>query len=434
MKTSDFQPSTDTKLKRIAWLSSRDKSKVFNNLMHLFNVESFEMCFNELDGRKAVGIDGVDKEAYGKSLQENLRQLVEKLKRMAYRPGDIRQVVIPKEGKAGATRPLGISNFEDKLFQKMMHKVLESIYEPLFLENSYGFRPGRNCHDAVRTLRQYCYDNKVTTIIDIDLANYFGKISHKLLLEILQQKIRDKRLLRYIVRLCKAGILSEGSRITSDEGLSQGSGCSPILANIFAHYVLDIWINETVKQHCRGQIELFRYCDDAVICCEYEQDAKRILAALEKRLAKYDLELNKDKTKLVPFMKSNDQRGNFDFLGFTFYWGKSQAGQLLPKVKSSGKRIRSKLKKVNDWAKAVRNKYQLTEIWERFCIKLEGHIRYFGVSFNMRGIKRFVHRSQRILFKWLNRRSQRKSFTWEKFELFVKSKPPIRLKIWHKLW
>ena len=434
MKTSDFQPSTDTKLKRIAWLSSRDKSKVFSNLMHLFNEESLEVCFNELDRRKAVGVDGVDKEAYGKHLQENLRQLVGKLKQMSYRPGDIREVLIPKEGKAGATRPLGISNFEDKLFQRMMHKVLESIYEPLFLEDSYGFRPGRNCHDAVRALMQHCYENRVATVIDIDLANYFGKISHKMMLEMLQLRIKDKRLLRYVARLCKAGILSKENRVIPEGGVSQGSGCSPILANIYAHYVLDEWIKETVKPHCRGRVELFRYCDDAVICCENEHDANRILTALEKRLARYDLELNKEKTKLVPFSKHRSQRGNFDFLGFTFYWGKSKAGWLLPKVKSSGKRMRLKLKKVKAWAKVVRSKYPLVDIWNRFCIKMEGHIRYYGVSFNMLGIRRFVYQAQRILFKWLNRRSQRKSFTWEKFELFIKSKPPIRIKIWHKLW
>jgi group II intron reverse transcriptase/maturase len=392
------------------------------------------MCFNELDRKKAVGVDGVDKAEYGNDLQGNITRLVEKLKQMSYRPGDIRQVWIPKEGQAGVARSLGISNFEDKLFQRMVHKVLESIYEPLFLNASYGFRPGRSCHDAIKALRHYCYENKVATIIDMDLANYFGTIRHKMLLDILRLKIKDKRFLRYVARLLKAGILSEECRSIPEEGVSQGSGCSPILANVYAHYVLDKWIQDTVKPHCKGHVELFRYGDDAVICCAQEQDAKRILAVLEKRLAKYGLELNKDKTKLVSFTKSKDQRGNFDFLGFTFYWGKSRTGQLLPKVKSSGKRMRSKLKKVNDWAKAVRNKYRLKEIWQRFCVKLAGHIRYYGVSFNMQGIKRFTHRAQRILFKWLNRRSQRKSFTWEKFTLFVKRHPLPRLKIWHPLW
>ena len=213
MKTTDFQETTDTKLKRVAWLSSRDEQKVFNNLMHLINEESLEGCFNELKGKKAVGIDGIDKEEYGKQLQANLKRLVDKLKCMLYRPGNIREVLIPKEGKPGATRSLGISNLEDKLFQMMVHKVLESIYEPLFLDCSYGFRPGRGCHDAIRALRQHTYENEVATIVDIDLTNFFGSIDHSLLVRILQEKIRDKRLVRYIVRMLRLSSHSVEPRI-----------------------------------------------------------------------------------------------------------------------------------------------------------------------------------------------------------------------------
>lgn len=276
MKTTDFQETTETKLKRITWLSASDEQKVFNNLMHLINEESLAASFDELGRKKAVGIDGVDKEEYGKQLEINLNTLVNKLKSMSYRPGNIRRVLIPKEGKAGATRALGISNFEDKLFQKVMQAVLESIYEPLFLDCSYGFRPGRGCHDAVRKLRQYTFENEVETIIDIDLANYFGTIDHELLLNILREKISDKRIIRYIARMLKAGILSKGELILSDEGTAQGNICSPILSNIFAHYVIDKWFEDTVKRHCRRKIELFRYCDDAVICCQYTSDAARV--------------------------------------------------------------------------------------------------------------------------------------------------------------
>lgn len=438
MKTTDFRETTETKLKRIAWLSSRDKRKEFNNLMHLINEEFLEVCFNELDGKKAVGIDGVDKEQYGKQLKENLKVLVNKLRSMSYRPGNIREVLIPKEGKPGATRPLGISNLEDKLFQIAMHKVLESIYEPLFLGYSYGFRPGRGCHDAIRALRQYTFENEVAVVVDIDLANFFGTIDHKILLEILQEKIKDKRLLRYVVRMLKAGLLSAGEIIFNDEGVAQGSSCSPILANIFAHSVIDRWFEETVKTHCKGKVELFRYCDDAVICCQHTHDAERVRKALSKRLDKYKLKLNEDKTKMVAFSRKGyvqgDKQSSFDFLGFTFYWGRARNGNPLPKVKSSGKRMRSKLKKVNEWAKAVRNKYRLIEVWERFCIKLEGHIRYYGVSFNIQGVKRFMHRAIRILFKWLNRRSQRTSFTWEKFQQFRQEFPPPRVRIRHALF
>jgi len=438
VKATDFQETTETKLKRIAWLSASDEQKVFNNLMHLVNEESLTASFDALDRKKAVGIDGVDKDEYGKQLEANLKTLVNKLKSMSYRPGSIRRVLIPKEGKPGATRPLGISNFEDKLFQKVMQTILESIYEPLFLDCSFGFRPGRGCHDAVRKLRQYTLDNDVETIIDLDLAKYFETIDHKMLINILEEKISDKRVIRYITRMLKAGILSKGELILSDEGTAQGNICSPTLSNIFAHHVIDKWFEETVKRHCRGKVELFRYCDDAVICCQYASDAVRVKKALIGRLEKYKLKLSEEKTKMVSFSKFKFAQGNkqesFDFLGFTFYWGYSRNNKPLPKVKSSGKRMRSKLKIVNGWAKAVRNKYRLQEVWERFCTKVEGHIRYYGVSFNMCGLKRFIYSAISIIFKWLNRRSQKRSFTWEKFLQFMQEFPPPKMRIWHSLF
>lgn len=282
------------------------------------------------------------------------------------------------------------------------------------------------------------YGNEVETIIDIDLANYFGTVDHKLLLHILREKIQDKRLLRYVVRMLKAGVLSNEDLTLSEEGVAQGSICSPILSNIFAHHVLDCWFEETVKDHCRGRVELHRYCDDAVISCQYEQDAKRIRKALVKRLGKYKLKLNENKTKLVKFSKSAYQQGvkqeSFDFLGFTFYLGRSRKGAVLPKLKSSGKRVRSKLKNVNAWAKAVRSKYRLPEIWKKFSSKLEGHIRYYGVSFNIKSVKNFLHRAARILHKWLNRRSQKRSFTWDKFLLYIDRNPLPKARICHSLW
>jgi RNA-directed DNA polymerase len=438
MGTSDSQITTETKLKRIAWLSARDKDKKFSNLMHHINEESLKVCYYELDGKKALGVDGITKAEYGENLDENIKELVIKLKSMSYRPGNIREVKIPKEGKAGATRPLGISNFEDKLVQKMISKILESIYEPIFLDCSYGFRPGRGCHDAVRVLRQHLFGHEVATIIDVDLENYFGTIDHKMMVDILQEKIGDKKFLRYIVRMFKAGYLSNGELRVSEEGVAQGSICSPILSNIFAHEVLDRWVEEIVKKHCRGKIELFRYCDDAVLCCQYETDAERVREALGKRLVKYKLKINEDKTKMVKFSKSGyeqeNKSGTFDYLGFTYYWGRSRQGATIPKVKSSGKRLRSKLKRVNEWAKMFRNKHLTLNLWELFCRKIEGHIRYFGVSFNIAGVKQFIHRATRIMFKWLNRRSQKKSLTWEKFAMFMQRHPLPKAKIWHPLW
>ena len=437
MITTENQITTATKLKRIAWLSSQDEQKQFSQLIHHFNEEAFLVCYQELDAKKAIGIDGVSKESYGANLQQNLKSLVSRLKAMSYISGDIRSVEIRKEGSGNKTRNLGISNFEDKIVQKMMQKVLESIYEPIFLTSSFGFRSGIGAHDAIRALDKHLNSNVVECVIDIDLANFFGTIDRKLLLEILQERIQDKKLLRYIQRMFKAGILSKGELIMGEEGIVMGSVCSPILANIFAHYVIDKWFKDIVKNHCKGTVELFRYCDDGVICCQYKEDATRIKTALVGRLAKYNLSLNEEKTKIVNFSKagykSKIKQGGFDFLGFTFYLGKSRRGYIISKVKTSAKRMSSKLKKVNDWCKAIRNKHKLPVIWQKFCIKLEGHIRYYGVSFNSYAIANFLHRAEAIMFKWLNRRSQRKSFTWDKFQLFMDKNPLPKVKIWHSL-
>ena len=215
-------------------------------------------------GKKAIGIDGVTKDEYAINLDENLENLIERITRMAYRPGPVKQVLIPKEGKPGATRPLGISNLEDKIVQKMMQRVLESIYDPIFLKCSFGFRPRIGPHDAVNGLQKHLHNNEIEVIIDLDLENFFGTIDHKLMEQILEEKIRDKTLMRYIIRMFKAGVLAEGDLRKSDEGVPQGSICSPVFANIFAHKAMDLWIQEMVKPNCRGKVEIFRFADDGV--------------------------------------------------------------------------------------------------------------------------------------------------------------------------
>lgn len=438
MGTIEPQQKTRTKLTEIARSSTHNPQQVYHSLMHLYNVESLRGCFDQLDGKKAVGTDGVTKIHYGEKLQENLEDLINRMKRMAYRPAPVKLVLIPKEGQPNATRPLGISNFEDKLVQKKTQEILESIYDPIFLPCSYGFRPGRGCHDAIQDLYNYLYKEEVEIVIDVDLANFFGTIDHKMLGDMLNLKIKDPKFLRYINRMFKSGVLSQGELSISDEGVSQGSICSPVLSNIFAHYVIDMWLEETVKPLTAGKISSFRYADDLVICCQYFKDATRIKSALSKRLAKYNLKLNEDKTKMVEFSKRKESRGmkqeTFDFLGFTFYLGKSRKGYIIPQVKTSGKRYRNKLKRVNEWARQIRNKDPLQEIWKTFCSKLRGHIQYYGVSFNMRSIGKFSEEAKRIMFKWLNRRSQKQSFSWDKFGLYTKKFPMPAVKIHHKLF
>ena len=438
MGPTEIHCSTATKLERIAWLSANDPDKVFHQLMHHFNLDMLLQCFDELDGKKAVGVDGVTKEQYQENLIDNLQSLVDRMKRMAYIPGSVRTVLIHKEDKPGATRPLGISNFEDKIIQKAMQKVLESIYDPIFLDCSFGFRPGRGCHDAIKALHSYLFTNHVESIIDVDLSNFFGTIDHCELVNVLQAKIKDQRFIRYLIRMFKAGVLSEGDLTVSDEGIPQGSGCSPVLANIFAHYVVDKWFDEVVKTHCRGKVEIFRYADDMVIACQYQKDAQRIRKALAVRLAKFKLKLNEDKTHEVSFSKKKVARGvkqgTFDFLGFTFFLGHARAGMTIPKLKSCGKRLRSKLKNVSAWIRAIRNKYPLRMLWKRFCSKLRGHIQYYGVSFNAREVSRFLDKATQIFYKWINRRSQKRSFNWERFQLFITRYPIPKVKIYHRLF
>lgn len=430
--------ATSTKLNRIAWLSKQDSGKKIECLMHLFSQESLIECFHELDKNKAVGIDGVTKIAYGANLYGNIDLLITKMKEMAYRPGPVKEVLIPKEGKPGATRPLGISNLEDKIVQKMMQKVLESIYEPLFLESSHGFRPGKSCHTAIEALQHHLFKEEIQTIIDIDLKNFFGTIDHQLLESILEEKIKDPKFMRYINRMFKSGILTDGELRVSEEGVPQGSICSPVLSNIFAHFAIDVWIEEMVKSACKGTVKLFRYADDGIICCEYEADALRIRQSLGKRLEKFKLQLNEEKTKLVSFDKKaaaqGVKQGTFDFLGFTFYLGKAQSGRVIPKLKTRAKSMRTKLKRVNEWAKQVRNERPMKEIWQIFKAKLRGHIQYYGVSHNIEKVNTFLFMATRIIYKWSNRRSQRKSFNWEKFQLYKKSDPLPTGKVVHKLF
>lgn len=429
---------TETILNRISWLSTQNRHKSFGSLMHLYNPESLKQCYLELQADKAIGIDGMNKKQYGENLKCNIDDLTTRMKRMAYRPGPVRQVLIPKEGKPGATRPLGISNFEDKIIQKMTQKILEAIYEPTFLESSHGFRPKRGCHTAIKHLMDYLYHNEVETIVDIDLKNFFGTIDHKLIETVLRERINDATLMRYIVRMFKAGVLAQGEMSISEEGVPQGSICSPILSNIFAHYVLDTWIEEVVKPHCKGKVALIRYADDAVICCEKKEEAIKIKKALAQRLAKYKLQLNEEKTKLVAFSKRKAslgiKQGTFDFLGFTFYLGYSQGKRVIPKLKTRSKTFRAKFKKVKEWVKQERHSMPMKDLWKKFCKKLEGHVGYYGVSHNSLAVQIFLQLSGKIFYKWMNRRSQKKSFDWEKFNQFIKQFPMPRVRIIHSLF
>ena len=429
--------TTATKLKRIAQLSGENPGMKFKWLMPHFNRESLIDCFNELDGRKAVGADGVTKEQYQANLESNIDKLIARMKTMSYRPQPVRESLIPKES-SGEFRALGISCFEDKIVQRMLAKILNAIYEPIFRDSSYGFRPNRSCHQALKSVSKYLYENKCETVIDVDLKNFFGTINHKILTSALRIKIEDERFIRYVVRFLKAGVLSDGELRMTEEGSPQGNIASPILANVYAHYVIDVWFEDVVKKHIRGTAEMFRYADDIIICCQYSSDAERIKNALGKRLVKYSLNMNQRKTKLVEFSVKKFQEGKkqetFDFLGFTFYIGKSRRGYPIVKLKISKVRLRSKLRKIKEWCKRNRDKMKLTPLWLRFISKIRGLVRYYGVSFNCRYVSGLLDQAVRIFIKWMNRRSQRKSLTFEEFNKFTKKFPLPRVRVYHPLF
>jgi RNA-directed DNA polymerase len=429
--------TTATKLNRIAKLSSEDLGMKFSWLMPHFNEESLTGCFHELDGKKAVGIDGITKEKYGENLIENIKALLQKMKTMSYRPRAVKEVLIPKEGKPGATRPLGISVFEDKIVQLQMSKILEAIYEPIFKDCSYGFRPNRSCHTAVTALFKHLSSTQNEIVIDVDLKNFFGLIQHDILLSFLRRKIKDVKFIRYVARMLKSGIFRDKRFEVSDEGSPQGNIASPILSNIYAHYVLDTWMEEVVPKHTRQQVKSFRYADDQVICCRYRSDAVRVQRALKGRLKKFGLELNVEKTKVVKFSKlefTAIKQGIFDYLGFTFYIRRSRKGHVHVAIKTSSKRFYSKLRKVNLWCQLNKDKQKLLPLWRTFNSKIRGHIQYYAVSLNSDYVYSFVFQATGIFFKWINRRSQRKSMNWEQFNKFRSAFPGPEVSIRHRLY
>ncbi len=435
MHTTKCNLEMETKLKRIEKLSIENPKMEFKWLMQHFTKENLMSCFHALDRKKAVGIDGVRKEDYEKNLEKNIESLINRMKKLKYYPAPVREVKIPKGN--GKYRPLGISSIEDKIIQSMYAKILNAIYEPLFIEESYGFRPGRSCHDAIKNLQNHLNSRSDCVVIDMDLSNFFGTINQRKLVQILELKIKDRTFIRYIVRMLRSGILVEGELKKSDEGTAQGSICSPILANIFAHYAIDLWVKKMVPRYLHGKIHMVRFADDCVICAD-RLDIPKILKALEGRLERFSLKLNLEKTKIVEFSRAKSRKGirqgSFNFLGFTFYVGKSRMGYPIVKLKTARKTFSTKLKMITLWCKINRNRYRLAALWKSFIIKMRGHLNYYGVSHNSEMVECFLTRSVRIFFKWINRRSQKRSFNWKKFTLYTRLRPLPVVSVVHPLF
>jgi len=430
----------ETKLNLIAEIAVKDGKCRFNNLIHLLNKDRLKECFYQLKKGRAVGVDDVTFEEYEQNLDANLEDLVARMKRCSYRPQPVRRAYIPKAN--GKLRPLGIPAIEDKIVQMGIARILTAIYEADFLGFSYGFRPGRSCHDALDRLDKVIMKHPINHVIDADIKGFFDNVNHDWLLRCLQERISDKKLLRYIVRFLKAGVMEEGKWQVTDKGTPQGGIISPILANIYLHYVLDLWLERVVKRQSRGMVAVVRYADDFVICVRYKDEAERILIELRKRLEKFGLELAVDKTKIIGFgrfavenARNKGQRaGTFNFLGFTHFCDKTRTGKFKVGRTTDRKRFRAKMKEMKIWLKSVRNTAPVKDWWPILCAKLRGHFQYYGVSGNYRGIKRFYYLTVRLVLKWLNRRSQKKSFNWERYLNYLAKYPLPKPKVYHNLY
>lgn len=422
-------------------MASRDKNVKFTSLVHNINEENLAKCYRDLKRNKACGIDGVTVGEYGEKLEENLQQLVLDMKSKRYRPKPVRRVYIPKAGKA-EKRGLGIPAVEDKLVQITMAKILESIYEQDFLNSSYGFRTNRSCHDAVKALNKEVMTKPINFIVEVDIKGFFDNISHYWLLRCLEERIADPNLLWLLRRFLKAGVVENGEYQASKVGTPQGGNISPLLANIYLHYVLDMWFEKKFKPQAKGHIELIRYCDDYIVCCESERDAKEFLELQKQRLKKFGLEVSDAKTKIVRFgrrawqlaRKRNEKLESFNFLGFTHYCAASRGGYFVIGHKTSKENLCQKLREIKDWLKAIRNLLRLKDWWPILKAKLSGHYNYFGVSGNYRSIKQFYMQVISLIFKWINRRSQKKSMNFEKYLNYLQLNPLPEPRICQKLY
>ena len=432
--------TTWQKLSLISGHARRDPCFQFTSLAHLLDVEYLRDCYKSLNRNKAVGIDNVSWEEYGKDLEANLSQLVSRLKRKKYKPMPARRVYIPKSKTE--KRPLGISALENKIVERGITWILESIYEQDFLNCSYGFRPNRDCHQALKELNDLIMFQPINHIVEADIKGFFDNVSHENLIEFIRIRIKDTTLLNLIKKFLKAGYIDDGVLVKSENGTPQGSILSPILANIFLHYALDTWFETTVKSHVKGFCEIVRYADDFICVVRYVDDARRIEQGLQNRLNKYGLELHETKSRNISFgrfelanAKSQKRRVNtFDFLGFTHYCDRSRKGNFKVGRKTSRKKYSEKCKEMNAWLKAIRNQVKTKDWWKILMVKLQGHYQYYGVSENYNGIARFYQATIKMLRKWLNRRSQKRRMSWAKFTEYLGHYPLPKPKIVHSFY
>ena len=424
-------------LQKVVDRAKREPEGRFHSLAHLIDVAALRRAYYRQRANAAVGVDGVSKEVYGQNLEANLQDLHARLKDKRYRHQPIRRVHIPKG--QGKTRPIGISAFEDKVVQDAVREVLGAIYEQDFLDCSHGFRPKRSAHDAVRTLNRVVDQGQVRWIFEADIVSFFDSLDRTELKKMLEVRVADGSLLRLIGKCLHAGVL-DGNEFSEPElGTVQGSVLSPLLGNLYLHYGLDLWFETEVTPRLRGKATLIRYCDDFIIGFEREDDARRVMAVLEKRLGRFGLTLHPDKTRLLPFWRppKRQQSGKgpatFDFFGFTFYWQRSRRGHWRMGCKTRRSSLRRAKRSIYEWCRGHRHlpiKAQHAALYRR----LQGHFNYFGVSGNYHSLYLLGRATKRAWYKWLCRRGQRQRLNWERFTDLLKWWPLPRPRILVQIW
>ena len=410
----------------LTWIGQKARKEpdlVFTSLYHhIYDVDNLRACYDALEANKATGVDGVTKQEYGGDLEENLQDLSGRLRRMGYRPGPKRRSYIPKPGSARG-RPLGISNLEDKIVELATKRTLEPIYEAVFEDSSYGYRLRRNQHQCLEALGRTIQQKKVNHVVEADVKSFFDRVNHEWMIKFLRHRIGDERVIRLIIRMLKSGIMEDGLVRATEEGTPQGSMVSPLLSNIYLHYVLDLWFSKRVRRQSRGEAYYFRFADDFLACFQYKSDAQDFQRRLQDRLEGFGLELAKEKTRCIEFgrfaredaYKRGEKPKEFTFLGFTHYCGKAQKGYFKVKRRTSGKKVGRSLRKFTDWAKKARCVLKKGEMLRQARTRVIGHLNYYAITDNSARCSYYVYRTKHILFKWLNRKSQRKAYTWESF-------------------
>ena len=429
MLPSTEMGTTEFKISLISEHAKRDKAMRFTSLAHLLNKPFLGRCFNGLNRKKALGQDKVSWHDYAENLEENLESLVERLKRKSYRPIPARRVYIPKGD--GKFRPLGISAIENKIVERAITLILQGIYEQDFSDMSFAFRPNLSCHHALKVLNDLIMFYPVNQIVEADIRGFFDNVDHEIMMKALRVRVADSSLLYLIERFLKAGYIDDGLLVRTDMGTPQGSILSPILSNIFLHYVLDKWFEEQVKPHVTGFCEIVRYADDFVCVAQFESDAKKIEKAVKNRFNRFKLDIHPEKSKRFSFGRfesKNAQRqkrkaNTFVFLGFTHFCDRTRDGRFKLGRKTSRKKFGAKCRDMNQWLKEVRNQKKTKEWWGDLASKLRGHYQYYGVSGNYRAISTFYHRVREMLHKWLNRRSQKNKMSWERFNEYLRHYP-----------